>query len=255
MAFSTPPGRAEAAGPGTEQNLNSRRRSPFSESEEPHSLAVFTLVLWLLCVIVGALGFMLHYERPRPPAPLDQPILAQQIPVELTQVLIPPPDPEPRPLDPLAPPPAPDAMTPRPIAQPIAVALPSPAMAFALPVEGPTRVVEAKRAAHVAPPVTNASAPAPAAPPLVRPLTFGQGEGKQPAPPYPPSARSQGQEGTVVVRFRVGADGRVVAAEPTLSSPWPLLNEAAVRTVREKWRFRSGPPRIYEVAIRFELTK
>ena len=65
----------------------------------------------------------------------------------------------------------------------------------------------------------------------------------------------QGHEGTVVVRLMVSEDGRVSGAEARLPSPWPPLNEAAVRVVRERWRFHSGPARVYDVAIRFELRK
>ena len=86
-------------------------------------------------------------------------------------------------------------------------------------------------------------------------LTYGQGEGRQPAPEYPLAARREGQEGTIIVRLTVGEDGRVLAAEALSASPWPLLNEAALHAVRERWRFRDGPTRVYDVAIRFELSK
>ena len=178
----------------------------------------------------------------------------QQLQVELTQDPVPPPDSAPPPPDPLAPPPPPDALRPPAAPQPIAVALPNPAIAFALPVEGPTRIVEAQRAEYTRPATNGAPAPV-AAPPAPQPLTFGEGEGKQAAPPYPRQAVHQGQEGTVVVRLVVNADGRVQSAEAVTPSPWPLLNESALRTVRERWRFRPGPTRVYEVPIRFELTK
>jgi protein TonB len=86
-------------------------------------------------------------------------------------------------------------------------------------------------------------------------LTFGEGEGKQPAPDYPRQAMRLGQEGTVLVRLAVDAGGRVVDAQTAIPSPWPLLNQAALRAVRERWRFREGPKRSYEVVIRFELAK
>jgi protein TonB len=95
-------------------------------------------------------------------------------------------------------------------------------------------------------------APAPLTP---QPLTFGQGDGKQPAPDYPRESLRQGQEGTVTVRMTVGEDGRVLAAEDSSPSPWPLLNNAAVRVVKSRWRFAPGPVRAYEVAIRFQLNK
>jgi outer membrane biosynthesis protein TonB len=47
----------------------------------------------------------------------------------------------------------------------------------------------------------------------------------------------------------------VVAAEASLPSPWPLLDNAALRVVKSRWRFVPGPMRAYEVAIRFQLNK
>ena len=91
--------------------------------------------------------------------------------------------------------------------------------------------------------------------PAPQQLTFGQGDGRQPAPEYPVRARREGQEGTVKVRFLVGEDGRVLTAEAAAQSPWPMLNDSALRVVRERWRFRAGTLRNYEVAIRFQLTR
>jgi protein TonB len=134
----------------------------------------------------------------------------------------------------------------------VAVAEPTSAVAFALPVEGPTRVVEAAQAVPV---LRQEPAAPPAVSPPVQAITYGQGEGRQPAPDYPRRAIREGQEGLVRIRFSVGEDGRVLGAEVASPSPWPLLNDAALRVVRNRWRFREGPPRLYEVAIRFELTK
>lgn len=226
-----------------------------------NDLAVFTLVVWLLCTSLGALGLLLPYARPRPPAPPDEPVIAQSLPVELTAQPAPPPDLPPPSVDPLAPPPLPpppDAMTPPPVTPAIAVAQPNPAIAFALPVEGPTRVVEVKRAEYVRPAVTNTSvvtAAPPASAPPAQTLTFGEGEGRQPAPEYPRLSARQGQEGVVLIRLTVGLDGGVMSAEVARASPWPLLNQAALKVVRDRWRFRGGPVRTYEVSIRFELAK
>src|SRR5207247_3430139 len=71
-------------------------------------------------------------------------------------------------------------------------------------------------------------------------LVMGQGEGRQPAPVYPTEARARSQQGTVVVQFMVGADGQVLSAEAWQPSPWPMLNEAALRTVRNRWHFPAG---------------
>ncbi len=239
---------------------------------EPALLPVFTLVVWLGCLTVGVLGVVLPYTRPKPPAPATT-IQAELIKVEMVNEPapapavvqpVPPESAEPPPLfAPAAPPQAP---------QLVAVALPSPAVAFALPVEAPARIVEVKQAAFVRPaPVKQPAPPAPPGPaapttskqpavaapvqPPVQTLTYGLGEGRQPAPRYPETARRAGQEGTVIIRFSVGADGRVLAAEPSAPSPWSALNREAVRVVREQWQFQPGPVRLFEVAIRFELRK
>lgn len=211
--------------------------------------AVTILVLWLGFLVVGLLGLALPYLRPQAHAQPPPPIQAEILNVELTQDALTLPNPEPTPAFDLAQPPPVSELVAPPEALPmISVATPTPVVAFPLPVEGPARVVEPKNADYIQP-----VAPTAPAPPSPQPITYGHGEGKQPAPDYPTQARRQGQEGTVRVRFSVGENGRVLAAEAIAPSPWPLLNEAALRAVRQRWRFRSGSLRVFEVAIRFEL--
>jgi TonB family protein len=239
--------------PGISGARKSAPSLPWSIGPDGNSIAILTLVLWLTVSGVGALGFALHYERPRPAMPQEAPIFAQQLQVELTQEQLPPQDQEPV----LEQPPEPTLagpLTQPVIAQPIAVAVPSPAVAFPLPVEGPKRIVDVKGADYVLPPVTNKPPLAPAGPPA-QPLVLGKGEGDQPKPAYPKTAERLKQEGTVLVRLTVGEDGRVLDAEAKIASPWPLLNQAALRTVRQQWHFSKGPIRVYEVGIRFELLK
>ncbi len=63
--------------------------------------------------------------------------------------------------------------------------------------------------------------------------------GRMPSPNYPPVARSSGQSGTVVIEFTVDSSGSVITAAAISPSPWPLLNNEAVHTVRQ-WRFPPG---------------
>lgn len=58
------------------------------------------------------------------------------------------------------------------------------------------------------------------------------------SPNYPSSARRQGQEGRVIVQFTVDERGYVVDAKVISGSPFSVLNEEALRTVR---RFRAKP--------------
>jgi protein TonB len=50
-------------------------------------------------------------------------------------------------------------------------------------------------------------------------------------------ARRMGIQGVVVLRVHVRADGSVAMAELAQSSGSQLLDDAALKTVREQWRF------------------
>jgi protein TonB len=215
--------------------------------------SVMTLVLWTGCLTIGFLGLVLPYSCPHPPANQPEPIQAQILNVELANDPLPPPDVAPPPPNVTQPPPLSEPVVPQAAPPMIAVAQPSPAIAFALPVEGPARIVEARQATYVQPPTQTTSAPIVA--PTVQQLIYGEGEGRQPAPDYPYQSLRAGQEGTVRVRLLVGENGRVQTVEAAQPCPWGLLNAAAIRVVRERWRFPMGAIRIYEVAIRFEIRK
>lgn len=58
------------------------------------------------------------------------------------------------------------------------------------------------------------------------------------SPVYPAAAKRQGQQGRVVVQFTVDERGNVVDARVTGPSPYPLLNQEALRTIR---RFKAKP--------------
>ena len=221
-------------------------------AETSRFVPVLTLVLWLGCSVVAAMGFVMPYVRPRPAKAQPEPLLVEMLNVELSNDPLP--DLEPPPASALATPPPAEAIAQPQLPQAVAVALPSSAIAFALPVEGPVRIADAAQASYSrAEAPANANANTVALP--VQQLTFGQGAGKQPAPEYPVVAQDAGQEGTVSVRFVVAENGRVTSAEAVTPSPWPLLNDAALRTIRNRWRFAHGQPRAYEVAIRFLLPK
>ena len=57
------------------------------------------------------------------------------------------------------------------------------------------------------------------------------------------------------MRLTVGTDGRVIDTVVASPCEWPLLNDAAERTVRHRWRFSRGPIREYQVAIHFALAR
>jgi protein TonB len=76
--------------------------------------------------------------------------------------------------------------------------------------------------------------------------------GSMPSPAYPAEARRLGQTGTLVVEFTIDASGRVISARAKSPSPWPLLNQEAVRAVR-RWRFPPGPVMTLQRPIVFQL--
>lgn len=199
-----------------------------------------TLVIWSLCASVGLFGFVLPYQRPHA-ATQPAPMTVEMLNVQLSAV------PEMQPASAAGGQPSAAAMNLPQVPQPVAVAEPSTAVAFALPVKNITQIADVRNASYVQAPANHVTAPA------VQHITFGQGEGRQPAPEYPSRARREGQQGTVVVRLTVGENGSVLAAEAVTPSPWPLLNDSAVRTVKHRWAFAGGRTRVYEVPIRFEL--
>jgi TonB family protein len=61
--------------------------------------------------------------------------------------------------------------------------------------------------------------------------------GNNPPPVYPAIARRHEQQGTVTIRVLVGIDGIVQRAEIAESSGFDVLDDAAIETVRRRWRF------------------
>lgn len=91
------------------------------------------------------------------------------------------------------------------------------------------------------------------APSTATTLSFGTGAGRQPAPTYPTQARRNNQQGTVVVEFIVGVDGKVLSAWVKTPCPYESLNSAALSTIRSRWKFPAGQAQRYRVPIIFRL--
>jgi len=87
----------------------------------------------------------------------------------------------------------------------------------------------------------------------------GVAYGTNPLPPYPLVARRLGMEGVVLLEVVVAPDGHAADVRIARSSGYPALDESALATVRDRWRFvparREGVPvesRV-TVPIRFKL--
>jgi protein TonB len=154
--------------------------------------------------------------EPEPPAP--KPVAAERPAVRKTRPRLPPPP------------------------QPVAIADPTPSP------DAPTGVLAPQ---PPAPPIAAPVAPpAPAAAASAGPAGSG-GSGKvelpssdaeylqNPAPPYPPISRRLGEQGKVLVRVLIGADGAPQKAELRQSSGFDRLDQAALATAM-RWRYVPG---------------
>ncbi|TXJ15646.1 MAG: energy transducer TonB [Alicycliphilus sp.] len=160
-------------------------------------------------------------QPPAPPAPPTPP---------------PPHPPPPAPPKPSPTPPKPRVAKPTPAPEPMPVAIADPTPAPAAPVG----VVEPQPAAKpVEAPV--AAAPAPAAPPapaIVQPSSDAS-HLNNPKPVYPAVSKRLGEQGKIVLRVLIGADGIPQKVEIKQSSGFERLDRQAVDTVT-RWRFVPG---------------
>ncbi len=130
-----------------------------------------------------------------------------------------------------------------PVAKPLPMAKPVPVKRVQTPApKAAAPVVEATQsnipapAAIVAAPVE--VKPAPVTPPAepVSQARFDADYLKNPAPAYPPLSRRMGEEGKVVLRVSVNAQGSADNVEIRTSSGSQRLDESAQKTVRN-WKF------------------
>lgn len=238
-------------------------RTPWAAGHDPQNpewVPVVTLVLWLTVGSVAGLGAWLSYPRPTVSERPQDSTKLEFLNVQLTQEPILSVEPAPALIAEPLPPSLPRLANPVTALPALAVAEPNPAISFPIPVQAPVNTTSAAAASLAVEAPSSKSAtsvavgtdPGPSAPQV---LQYGLGEGKQPAPDYPAAARRLGQQGTVRVRFTVGADGRVLEAEAVPPAAPALLTEAALRTIRDRWRFKTGALRRYEVSVRFELSR
>mgnify|MGYP001029073479 FL=1 len=170
-----------------------------------------------------------------PPAPAPMPRL---LPVAPPPPKKQPPSPRPKPVHP----------APAPVPAPVPIAAATVAMT-----EPPPAAIEAPPAPEPTP--TPPPAPVPAA---IEAPRFNAAYLNNPSPAYPAAARRRGQEGRVLVRAEVLADGRCSRVELKHGSGHELLDQAALDAVR-KWRFvpaRQGEQAVtawVDVPIAFKL--
>jgi protein TonB len=141
-------------------------------------------------------------------------------------------------------------LPPPPPAQPVAqVAKPAPVQRKVVirKPEPPPPVLTAAAEAPVAssfvvpaqPPTPPTPAPIQPAPPVSQPVTAARFDAdylQNPKPVYPRISRRLAEEGTVVLRVRVSAEGAALAVELRKSSGYARLDDSAMDAVK-RWRF------------------
>ncbi len=138
--------------------------------------------------------------------------------------------PQPRPPEPIK---QPVIRKVQPAPQPIAIPDPRPAP------DAPTGVVTPQ---PPAPPIVAAAPPSPAPAPAPAKLELPSSDAdylQNPKPAYPPLSKRLGEQGKVVLRVLIGADGLPQKTELLKSSGYERLDQAAQATVM-KWRFVPG---------------
>ena len=164
-------------------------------------------------------------------------VIPLQTPLAVLSVSLLPPAPEAKPQPEIVPP------KPRPIERrPTPVPLPSQ---LAAPAESPSPspIAVSPAPTPVAAQAPIAAPPAPAAP---TPPRFDANYLDNPKPPYPSLSRKLNEQGRVLLRVNVAADGNATEVQLHTSSGHPRLDDSALATVR-RWKF--VPARLGQEAV------
>jgi protein TonB len=195
-------------------------RPPQPKSREwLHSGPYFLIALALHgLVLLYPLALNVDQPAPTPPTPVQVMFAEKVSPVAAS-----------------LPPPKPVAQKPahreKPAPQTIIAVAPTPGSApatFTVPAPAP---VLAPPAAQAVPAASNT-----AAQPTFTAARFDAAYLQNPHPEYPTISRRLGEEGRVLLRVRVTADGRAAAVDVDKSSSFTRLDDAALRGVA-RWRF------------------
>ncbi len=180
-------------------------------------------------------------------------VMVSDVPPMAVKPPPPPPPSLPTPAQRAAPAPTPLALAPLPTPQPAPAPVSPPTVAATAPVNAPVSVT-----APVAPVPSVVAVPAPSPPAKVdMPTTVADYQAKSP-PLYPAMSKRMGEQGRVVLRVLIGADGVPQQAEVQQSSGHGRLDRAAAEAVM-RWRYvpgkRGGVPETmwFQVPIEFKL--
>ena len=189
------------------------------------------LIAVVLAHVAGMFWLINHKTTPpviKPAAPMMVSLVSNPVPEPEVVPIVPAPQPVIKPVVKQKPivkqkVPTPEPVAEEPVAEPVSVAETPPG-----PVAPP---VEAK-----APVVAEAPKVEPQPEPVIEPPKFGVAYLQNPAPNYPASSRRAGEEGRVLLRVLVTANGSAETVDLENSSGFEKLDEAAIKAVK-KWRF------------------
>lgn len=173
------------------------------------------------------------------------------VPAEVISERLEPTPPRPLPAPSVPPPPVKTAPSPAPVSPPAPTPVPAP---MSEPVAANAPVVPAAPA----PAVTAAPVATPAVAAKVELPSSDAQYLNNPPPNYPAISQRRGEQGTVVVRVLIGANGTAQKAQIQQSSSYERLDQAALNTVLS-WRYvpgkRGGVPEAmwFDVPVKFEI--
>lgn len=216
--------------------------APFPSSLSRNGVVACGVVLAHLAAFWALQAGLRHIQ----PAPVI-------VPIEMLSEMLQPP----APVAPAAPPPA----KPHPVVQPVERSHPTQRrephpvshrmpptpqpVAIAEPAPAPVTTPEVADPLPPAPPVTSPVSKAPtvpvtpAAPATIELPSSNANYLRNPTPTYPPISKRLGEQGRVIVRVLIGADGVPEKAELKQSSNYNRLDRVALETVM-KWRYVPG---------------
>lgn len=202
-----------------------------------------TVIIGSVVVMHGVALWAFNNGLLRPPVEV---IVPAQVLAEMVVPPAPPPPPPPPPPKVQPPPPPPPVVrqrvTPPPRPTPPRPA-PEPQQLAVRDAEPSAPVVAAPPPAPPAPPAPPPP-PAPPAPPAPAPVVVLPSSNaaylNNAAPPYPAMSRRLGETGRVIVRVLIGTDGRAKEARVQRSSGFDRLDQLALETARDRWRYVPG---------------
>lgn len=203
------------------------------ESPSPIRIGALSVALTTNLAFFLVLSLMRMETPSMPLRHVEPPIQIVEL-VRLPQPVLPPP---PMPQAPVRPVTPPKPLTAEPVTTPIVIPVESNWMTEQVPVTSTTSEPEPDAFAGLAAP---------------RQLAILESS----RPPYPPREIRLRHEGEVLLRIRIGADGRPVAVDVARSSGFPALDNSAARHVMRTWRFvppGSDGPAEGMLPVRFDL--